>query len=206
MPLIPTLLLAATTTTADPAGLLAAASPDLPSMAALVAQTAAPETEEPAVGWGTRDSWRWAIHGGYAWDVKRSENTLGLIGVEFDYFLEDNLSLDFGFNVLGVDQRGDNATGANFTLQLRWHFAAREDWSMFIEGGAGLLWTSENVPIGGSEFNFTPQAGLGMSIDAGSQRRWLIGVRWHHISNASLYDTNPGRDSIMLWTGLSFPF
>jgi len=75
-----------------------------------------------------------------------------------------------------------------------------------MEGGAGLLRTSNNVPTGGSKFNFTPQAGLGMSFDIGNNNRWLLGVKWHHISNANTYDMNPGRDSIMIWTGISFPF
>jgi hypothetical protein len=77
---------------------------------------------------------------------------------------------------------------------------------MFLEGGAGLLRTSQKVPSGGSRFNFTPQAGVGLTFDIGNNARWLIGAKWHHISNANMYDTNPGRDSIMYWTGISFPF
>jgi hypothetical protein len=62
------------------------------------------------------------------------------------------------------------------------------------------------VPFDGSQFNFTPQAGLGATMDIGQNRRWLIGVRWFHISNASLYANNPGRNNIMVYTGLSLPF
>ncbi|MDP7004894.1 MAG: acyloxyacyl hydrolase [Phycisphaerales bacterium] len=156
--------------------------------------------------WGKKGTWRWDLTGGYGWDVKTSENKLTTYGVEFEYFVEDNLSLDIGLLGIDVDQRGKNVDGLNFTLQLRWHFATKETWSLFMEGGAGLLRTSDNVPAGGSKFNFTPQAGLGASFDIGNNNRWLIGVRWHHISNANTYDTNPGRDSIMVWTGLSFPF
>ena len=47
--------------------------------------------------WGTKDTWRWNIQGGYAEDVKDSSNTITSIGVEFDYFIEDDLSLDLGF-------------------------------------------------------------------------------------------------------------
>jgi hypothetical protein len=77
---------------------------------------------------------------------------------------------------------------------------------MFLEGGAGLLRTSENVPTGGSKFNFTPQAGVGFTFDVGNNNRIITGVKWHHISNANTYATNPGRDSIMVWGGMSFPF
>ena len=170
-----------------------------------------PETDKvsmtaSAMTWGKKDTWRWNIQGGYAVDVKDSDNTITIVGVEFDYFMEDNLSLDLGFFGLDIDQDGPSTSGLNFTLQLRWHFATNDTWSMFLEGGAGLLRTGNKVPTGGSRFNFTPQAGIGFSFDIGNQNRWLVGVKWHHISNANMYETNPGRDSIMFWTGISFPF
>jgi lipid A 3-O-deacylase len=40
----------------------------------------------------------------------------------------------------------------------------------------------------------------------GNDVRLLVGARWHHISNANLYRDNPGRDSLMGYVGLSFPF
>jgi hypothetical protein len=169
-------------------------------------ETEAVIIEASPMTWGTKNTWRWNIQGAWAKDVKRSDNTLVTYGVEFDYFLEDNLSLDLGFLGMDVDQQGPNANGFNFTLQLRWHFISKDRWSMFLEGGAGLLRTSENVPAGGSKFNFTPQAGLGFTFDIGNNNRLLAGVKWHHISNANTYDTNPGRDSIMVWGGISFPF
>ena len=104
-------------------------------------------------------------------------NTLTTIGLEFEYFVEEDLSIDLGFLFMDVDQQGGDANGFNFTLQLRWHLKVEEEWSFFIEGGAGLLRTSDNVPNGGSKFNFTPQAGFGMTFDVGeNDARWLIGV------------------------------
>ncbi len=178
--------------------------PEMPDAPIEVQEKSTMEALPPT--WGMKDTWRWSIQGGWAKDVKNSENTLEVYGVEFDYFVDENLSLDLGFFGMTVDQDGPNANGFNFTLQLRWHFIAKESWSMFLEGGAGLLRTSDNVPSGGSSFNFTPQAGLGFSFDIGNQNRWLVGVKWHHISNANTYSTNPGRDSIMIWSGISFPF
>lgn len=164
------------------------------------------DIDNSALAWGTPDTWRWGIVGGYGKDVKNSDNSLTTIGLEFEYFAEDDLSIDLGFLFMDVDQVGGGANGFNFTLQLRWHAVKRDDFSFFLEGGAGMLRTSENVPIGGSKFNFTPQAGLGCSFAMNNDARWLIGLRWHHISNANTYDTNPGRDSWQLWTGISFPF
>ena len=69
-----------------------------------------------------------------------------------------------------------------------------------------MLYTTNNVPSSGSEFNFTPQAGFGVTYDVGQDMRVILGFRWHHISNAELYSDNPGRDSIIGYAGLSFPF
>jgi hypothetical protein len=162
--------------------------------------------EKVITTWGQEGTWRWGIHGGYAEDLKDAENNLILLGVEFDYFIADELSLDMGVNLIDVTQTGNDTDGINFTLLLRWHAIAKEDSSFFIEGGVGLLFTEHNVPSAGSDFNFTPQVGLGFSFDANDSARWLIGLRWHHISNANSHRTNPGRDNLMLWVGMTFPF
>jgi lipid A 3-O-deacylase len=181
--------------------------PTLLSSFSLMQPTQPEEVEEPTTTkWGQEGSWRWGIHGGYAEDMQHSENELILLGVEFDYFIADELSLDIGLQLIDVTQTGVNTDGFNATLQLRWHVIAKEDWSFFLEGGAGLLFTQDNVPSDGSDFNFTPQAGLGFSFDAGDSARWLIGLRWHHMSNANTHRRNPGRDSFMLWAGITFPF
>ena len=128
-------------------------------------------------------------------------------GISFNYNTGTGVANNkLGFFGMDVDQTGSNADGFNFTLQLRWHFIDANSWSMFVEGGVGLLRTGANVPTGGSEFNFTIQLGSGFSFDAGNNNRWLVGARWFHISNANTYNNNPGRDSAMLWTGISFPY
>ena len=156
--------------------------------------------------WGQKGTKRWGIVGGYAIDFEETDNRLLRVGLEIEHFVENNLSLDLGLHIIDVEQSGKDAMGLNVSTQLRWHFINEDMWSMFLEGGVGLLRTSANVPSGGSEFNFTTQIGCGFSFDAGNYNRWLIGARWFHISNANTYNNNPGRDSVMLWTGISIPY
>ena len=190
-------------------------TPTLFASICLTQPTESKEVEEVAITtWGKEGTWRWGIHGGYAEDLNPSwersniwsTDKFSLLGVEFDYFIADKLSLDIGLNILDIRQIGGNTDGFNCTLQLRWHMVAKENWSFFIEGGAGLLFTEHSVPSSGTEFNFTPQVGLGFSFKAENSARWLIGLRWHHISNANTGSPNPGRDSMMLWAGITFPF
>ncbi len=59
---------------------------------------------------------------------------------------------------------------------------------------------------GGSHFEFTPQGGFGFTYAIKPQMRLVSGVRWHHISNARTNDSNPRRDSILVYVGVSMPF
>ena len=110
------------------------------------------------------------------------------------------------FNVIYFNQIGEDAVGANLNLTFRYHFINNDSWSLYGDAGAGMLLSTAKVPTNGSSFNFVPHAGVGMSFDLGSSRRLMTGIRWHHISNASLYSDNPGRDSALAYVSLSFPY
>ncbi|MCA9295567.1 MAG: acyloxyacyl hydrolase [Phycisphaerales bacterium] len=175
------------------------------ALAALDDGVARLTTTTPA--FGTVDTWRWEIHGGGGIEVKNDDNVEIGAGASLSYFILENVSLNMALNGWQFQQVGQNANGINFNLFFRWHALDYETWSIFIEGGAGALYTTSDVPDGdGSSFNFTPLGGVGASFDIGNDVRLLTGVRWHHISNARLYEPNPGRDSIILWAGVSFPF
>ncbi len=58
--------------------------------------------------------------------------------------------------------------------------------------------------------NFEPlttlQGGVGFTYAFDGQQRFFAGIRWYHISNAQIFDSNPGRDSIYFYAGASLPF
>jgi len=160
---------------------------------------------------GEAGSWRWMVSGGGAFDYHRDGEHYDLTWTA-TYFLEDYFSINFGLGGYYFDQPADtpgDAVGGNLTLLFRWHFYVQDTWSLYADAGAGLLIVSEEIPEGGSNFNFTPQIGFGFSTNVGQDNaRLLIGVKWHHISNGSTYgsDNNPGRDAYKGYIGLSFPF
>ena len=154
---------------------------------------------------GAEGSMRWTIHGGYGIDVHgTNQEVQGGLGLQ--YFIVDGFAFAPEINLWGFFQDGSDAFGGSLDLMFEWHFIRKETWSIYGDFGIGLLGTTANVPYNGSEFNFTPQAGVGVTFDIGNNNRWYAGVRWHHISNASLYEDNPGRDSILIYTGINFPF
>ncbi len=154
---------------------------------------------------GEKDSWRWFVQAGFAHEFN-DESEHYLLGVGLSYFMTDDLSIDLELNGFYVHQEVDDAFVSNFNVLLRWHFLARESWSLYADAGAGLSYATDDVPENGSHFNFTPQGGVGFSVDVGHGARLLTGVRWHHMSNARTRRSNPGRDAAMIYAQLSFPF
>ena len=162
--------------------------------------------DEAAPQFGMAGSAYWLAMAAAGSDLEADHFGRGGMGVS--YFMADDLSIDVELNFGYYRSMGDDALGANFNLLFRWHFWRADDrsWTVYIDGGAGMLFATDEVPRGGSNFNFTPQGGLGASWDIGDNRRLLVGARWHHISNARLYDTNPGQDHAMLYVMLAWPF
>lgn len=171
-------------------------------------QPADQPAEKPAsVPFGQAGSWRWAIYGGAAADVSNDAEHYNL-HFSAEHFLAEYFSINLELGGLLFDQDQDTG-GANFNLLFRWHFLQGDDWTIYGDAGAGLLLAGEEVPETGTNFNFTPQAGIGGTLSIGGDgARLMGGLRWHHISNARIKgeDHNPGRDSVMLYVGVSFPW
>jgi hypothetical protein len=168
-----------------------------------VSETVAPG----AAAFGTEDTWRLNFLAGGGFAVDEDKDTIfGLAGVGFSYFIIENISLEIELYGAGFDQPGEDAAGIGFNLLVRWHFVAQDTWSLYFDGGAGMLGTTANVPPGTISFNFTPQAGVGATFEIADETRLFVGVRLHHISNANIGDQNFGLDNIMAYAGVSFPF
>lgn len=155
---------------------------------------------------GAEGSMRWTVLGGFGAQVVEPRNKEAFLGVGLQYYIVDGFAFAPQIKMWGFFQSGEDAVGGSLDILFQWHIIRRETWSFFGDFGCGMLGTNKNVPIAGSQFNFTPQAGVGFTFDVGNDRRAVVGVKWHHISNASLYRDNPGRDSILVYGGLNLPF
>jgi hypothetical protein len=174
----------------------------------------AADGRRPAGGYGRAGS-RWLTVGaGYAYDFDK-DNDFNLHAA-WSTFLVDG----FEFAIEGAgwyfNQQGDDTGGVSGSMVFRWHFwhADNYDWSVFTDFGIGLLAGFDEVPNGGTAFNFLPRLGLGYtralnqsSTGESTGPRWMVGLRWHHISNARIQgdDENPARDSLMAYFALTFP-
>lgn len=150
----------------------------------------------------------WYFQGAAATTLDNQEpdpRRFGLVGAGISEFLFNRHSINLELNTIYFDQPGENAFGLNLALLMRWHFAKQENWSLYIDGGAGVMGTTNDVPRRAAGFNFTPQVGGGASIKLNDDQNLLFGLRWHHISHADLFNANPGRDSILGYVRLDIP-
>ncbi len=165
-------------------------------------EDSSPDASDMSPAFGSRGDHRWYVQGGGATTFN---NNFGLVGAGLSHFFANGHSINLELNGMAFEQTGADAVGLNLAAILRWHFVRQPNWSLYVDGGAGILGTTNDVPAEGSSFNFTPQAGGGATIRLDDERRLMVGLRWHHISNANLYDGNPGRDSILGYVGVNFP-
>ena len=170
---------------------------------------------EVVPGFGDKGSAWWSITGSGMVD-DGSENKDFSLRLSYHNFLAKDFELNLALTGWYHDQPDTEEWSGSFDLGFRYHFLNKreEGWSGYIDTGIGFMLSSDEVPEGGTDYNFTPRAGAGLTLrlpdnlggDAGA--RLDIGVGWQHYSNASTSgsDDNPARDSVYLRAGVIFPF
>jgi len=74
--------------------------------------------------------------------------------------------------------------GGGLDLLPRWHYLARENWSLYLDGGWGFIYTGDTLRDPGTHFNFALQAGVGATYSLSDRFSAMMGYRWFHISRA----------------------
>lgn len=157
---------------------------------------------QDAAAYGVADSIELEVSVGPAFDFDGT--TLGVAGVGVHWFVADGVS--FGALAEGIwyDDGTDEAFGGGAALVARWHFVRERDYSIFIEAGCGFAGFSDDVPSGGTDYDFTPRAALGFTYALDDGIRLVGRAGWFHISNGQTGPENPGFDSASISLGLSF--
>jgi len=86
-------------------------------------------------------------------------------------------------------------------LLVKWNLKTTGRFVPYFESGAGLVFSSSEVPEGASSLNFTPQDGFGVQIFSNERRAIRFGARYMHISNGGTASPNPGINSLQFLIG-----
>lgn len=211
---VPSLALSMGTLYEDPA---ATASSDAQAENAENAETPAQTASDgkPLPGYG-RAGTDWLTFGAFYANDFDSDSDINL-HVSWSRFLVDDIEFMVEGALWYFNQEGQDTGGLSGSFRFRWHFLAAQDyrWTVFADAGIGLLAGFDEVPDGGTGFNFIPRAGMGFtrafneSIEGESHGpRWEVGFCWHHISNGRIEGDgrNPARDSLAIYAGIIIPF
>ena len=136
------------------------------------------------------------------------ESTDSNIHAAWSRFLADDIEFATELDAWYFDQDGPNAFGVSPTMIFRWHLVNTGKWTVYGDAGIGILLASDSVPDGGSNVNFMPRAGAGVTYGLTEDTRLQFGLRWHHVSNARITgdESNPARDGPLIYFGIIHRF
>jgi hypothetical protein len=111
--------------------------------------------------------------------------------------------LEYGFSISPIffQLRPQHLHGIAFEpIIIRWSPAhAFRSATPYVELAGGAVRTNLDLPAGNtSAFNFTASGGAGLYLGTKGNRRWDVGARWAHISNANLGIQNPEFNGIQI--------
>jgi hypothetical protein len=97
------------------------------------------------------------------------------------------------------------ATAAGGSLVFKYNFLSFGRWMPYWDIGLGMLWTdlAPRIREQSTTFNFVLESGPGVHYFVTEKVAFMIGTRFHHISNAGLGDRNLGLNSILGYAGVS---
>jgi hypothetical protein len=97
------------------------------------------------------------------------------------------------------------ASAAGGSLVFKYNLLTFGRWMPYWDFGLGMLWTNlaPRIPEQSTQFNFVVESGPGLHYFATEQVALMIGVRFHHISNADIGDRNRGLNGTLAYTGIS---
>lgn len=153
----------------------------------------------------SQGTWTAQVTGSVLDDVSSHSDITYMLSVGAGHFFLPGFSVNVEVQGLVVTQDGDDASGVGLALVPRWHFYRDSDWSVYLDGGFGMIVTNEDVPPGAKKQNFQEFIGLGLTRLVGEELMFMAGMRYRHISNAHSSD-NPGLDNIEGYVGLMIPF
>jgi opacity protein-like surface antigen len=172
----------------------------------------------PRVFGGSRESSFGEIGLRYSRRIATTENLMLKYQIDFIPLAIINYERELLFRptptTLGVNRDKTTAYGAGITpVNFQLNFRRRNRIQPFITAEAGMLLFNKSIPDDrsavrpnqvGRKFNFTLAGGGGVEFLTSDARSYTVGFKFHHISNASTGNINPGFDQNLFYFGYTF--
>lgn len=119
-----------------------------------------------------------------AWNLNGSRERLAGGGVGVWWEFHERLAVLVDLRLIRVFQvTARDAYVLGVMPLLRWQVHDATPWTAFVELGPGVSWSSTEVPLQGTRFNYLALLGAGVTRRVGGSAEVIAGLRWLHISN-----------------------
>lgn len=138
----------------------------------------------------------------FYWDGNGEVDNSGF-GVHWLHYVADGVAIGPGLNAATWWTPGRDVYSVELEALLRIH--PFDDIPVFIDGSAGYQLANDQIPPGGTVWNFSFGFGFGTEVPI-SDRTWFqAGAFYHHISNAlgPQNDRNPSQNEARIWVGFA---
>ena len=152
-----------------------------------------------AGGWG--NAWKHGLPG-----YGKTDTDIEFVAVhpQLGRFITDHLEF-YGEGTLLLYHKPVVAVGGGVAgLGGRYHLWNDRGWTPYFAGGAGLLWTSLDVPEIDRAFNFQLHYGVGIRQVTRRGPGLILEFRNHHISNANTAGENLGVNAATVVAGVQW--
>lgn len=99
------------------------------------------------------------------------------------------------------DPRANAELFTNFLM--KYTFPWGEKFKVYLKGGAGMIYMTMPTREQGTQFNFTPQFGMGFHWFLNEKKAVTVEYRRRHLSNAAMRRPNKGIDVDIMLAGIS---
>lgn len=141
----------------------------------------------------------------FFWDGNGEVDNTG-IGAHWGRFLDEHIALGAGSNLATWWTSGRDVHSAEFEGLIRIY--PKHEWPIYLSGTGGYQLADEQVPPGGTVWNFSFSFGAGVDVPITAGTSALFAVDYHHISNALGRENprNPSQNEARFWVGLGWSF
>ena len=154
-----------------------------------------------------KGTWALQLYGSYYDNFSGNDVTLAYATASLGYYFADNWAVELSLSGYDLEEAGESqGVAGNLGVNLRSHLLVRDPFSLYFDGGTGIFRADSRFPEGGTNTNFTLQAGLGATYRLTESLHLVGGGRWFHISNARRRGKhrNASTDGTAVYLGVMF--
>lgn len=124
------------------------------------------------------------------------------------WFASDRIALGAGSTVAGWFPSGHDVLAGEAEALLRWYFRRDPGVGWFADLAGGYVHSTDPIPPGGTEWNFTFSFGPGFDAPVARNLDLVGTASCHHISNAlgRQNERNPSQNDVQLLLGIALRF